>query len=330
MSVNFPISLDTTTQLPTESANTPLSTNHVNAHTNLALAVIALETKLGVDSSAVNTTHDYKLSGVTTGDKAVSKTGTETLTNKTLTSPSITTPTITTPTFTLGSDATGDIWYRHSDGTMKRLAIGSTDYVLSITGGVPVWRAETSQSDASYSTKGIVKFLTDAATSGITVASGVANVNFGTGANQIVKLDSSAKLPAVDGSALTNIPTSSSTNGTTTKDISDASTTQTIAHSLGKSPKKVRLTFMKSSSTVSPFGIATLVYNGTTSSTIGYQNSNAAARDMNSSGNIKLYDATTESAFQVGVVTFDSTNISIAWTKTNSPTGTFAIMWEAQ
>lgn len=52
-----------------------------------------VEAKIGIDSSAVNTSHDYKLSGVTGTDKAVSKTGTETLTNKTLTSPVLNTPT---------------------------------------------------------------------------------------------------------------------------------------------------------------------------------------------------------------------------------------------
>jgi hypothetical protein len=69
------------------------------------------------------------------------------------------------------------------------------------TGGTP--------SDSSYSTKGIVQFDSSAAVSGMTVAAGVAKVNAGTAANQIVQLDSSAKLPAVDGSALTNIVASS-------------------------------------------------------------------------------------------------------------------------
>lgn len=51
----------------------------------------AIGAKVGIDSSAVTTSHDYKLSGVTGTDKAVSKTGIETLTNKTLTSPVINT-----------------------------------------------------------------------------------------------------------------------------------------------------------------------------------------------------------------------------------------------
>lgn len=52
-----------------------------------------VEAKIGIDSSAVTTSLDYKLSGVTGTDKAVSKTGTETLTNKTLTSPVVNSPT---------------------------------------------------------------------------------------------------------------------------------------------------------------------------------------------------------------------------------------------
>lgn len=56
----------------------------------------ALEAKVGVDGSAVTTSHDFKLSGVTTGDKAVSLTGTEVLTNKTLTAPILTAPVIST------------------------------------------------------------------------------------------------------------------------------------------------------------------------------------------------------------------------------------------
>jgi hypothetical protein len=51
--------------------------------------VNALAAKVGIDSSAVTTSHDYKLSGVTGTDKAASKTGAETLTNKTLTTPTI-------------------------------------------------------------------------------------------------------------------------------------------------------------------------------------------------------------------------------------------------
>ena len=85
MSINFPTSLDTLTN-PTGTDNLD-SPDHATQHADENDAVEALEAKVGVDGSAVATSHDYKLSGVSGSDKAVSKTGTETLTNKTLTSP---------------------------------------------------------------------------------------------------------------------------------------------------------------------------------------------------------------------------------------------------
>lgn len=90
---NFPALIDSPTN-PT-ATNLVTSPAHHTQHGFANDAIVALETKVGIDGSAVNTTIDYKLSGVTTGDKAVSKTGTETLTNKTLTSPTITNKTST-------------------------------------------------------------------------------------------------------------------------------------------------------------------------------------------------------------------------------------------
>jgi hypothetical protein len=52
----------------------------------LAAHINAVETKIGIDSSADTDSHDYKLSEVTSSDKAVGKTATQTLSSKTLTS----------------------------------------------------------------------------------------------------------------------------------------------------------------------------------------------------------------------------------------------------
>jgi hypothetical protein len=41
----------------------------------------------------------------------------------------------------VGSDATGDMYYRNSGGNLVRLGIGSSTNVLTVTGGVPVWAA---------------------------------------------------------------------------------------------------------------------------------------------------------------------------------------------
>lgn len=71
MATNFPSSLDTSATLPVETAGTALATNHIPSHQNLTDSVIALETKVGINSSAVTTTHDYKLSLITGSNKAV-------------------------------------------------------------------------------------------------------------------------------------------------------------------------------------------------------------------------------------------------------------------
>jgi hypothetical protein len=89
----FPTTIDSFAN-PT-SGQTLAQAGHASLHSGINNDVTAIETKVGVDGSAVTTTHDYKLSGVTGSDKAVSKTGVETLTNKTLTAPTITGGTIT-------------------------------------------------------------------------------------------------------------------------------------------------------------------------------------------------------------------------------------------
>lgn len=80
------------------------SRTHSEMHSDINDAVEALEAKVGINSSATTTSHDYKLSEVTSTDKAVGKTATQTLTNKTLTSPVIATisntGTLTLPTST--------------------------------------------------------------------------------------------------------------------------------------------------------------------------------------------------------------------------------------
>jgi hypothetical protein len=62
--------------------------------------------------------------------------GAETFTNKTF---SGSTNTLGGVTMSLGSDATGDVYYRNSSGVLTRLAAGSDGDVLSLNGGVPSW-----------------------------------------------------------------------------------------------------------------------------------------------------------------------------------------------
>jgi len=93
MAITYPTTIDTFTDVTCSDTRTPKDVM------NDALdAIEALETKVGITSSIVTTSHDYKLSEIISTDKAVGKAATQTLTNKTLTSPIINTPTINTPT----------------------------------------------------------------------------------------------------------------------------------------------------------------------------------------------------------------------------------------
>ena len=121
------------------------------------------------------------------------------------------------------------------------------------------------------------------------------------------------------------------TNGTDTKNTADASTTQTIAHGVGITPKKIKLTFMFGGTGTLPLSSAVFVYNGTTKSTVGFAFINGRYWDM-AGTDIILYSVASgsQTEFQTGVISMDATNISIVWTKTNSPTGTYNILWEAE
>lgn len=190
MATNFPNSLDDSTTIPAESANTKLSTNHVTAHQNIQDAIEAIETKVGANSSAVTTSHDYKLSEITSTDKAVGKTATQTLSGKTFTSPII----------NVGSDAEGDTYYRNSSGALTRLARGTDNYIYKMNGNVPNWEAETTNANASTTVAGIVELATSAQ-----VTAGTATGE--TGAALVVTPDAlAASTPVFNGSGLTNLP----------------------------------------------------------------------------------------------------------------------------
>ena len=144
MSSNFPTSLDSLTDpTATGKLNSP---SHSQQHININDAVEKIEAKVGVNSSAVTTSHDYKLSGVGTGDKASSVTGTETLTNKRLTSPKINENVAVTSTATeinnlsgvTGVTGTEKIVLDINPTITKPVLKGSTQTVTSNTDGATV------------------------------------------------------------------------------------------------------------------------------------------------------------------------------------------------
>jgi len=62
MASNFPSSLDTFTNPSSTDAMDSVSVPHATQHSDLNDAVEALQAKVGADSSAVTTSHDYKIS----------------------------------------------------------------------------------------------------------------------------------------------------------------------------------------------------------------------------------------------------------------------------
>lgn len=143
--------------------NATATLDHDYQHSTLNDTIEALQDKVGVDGSATTTTHDYKLSGVTGSDKAVSKTGTETLTNKTLTAPQV----------NFGGDATGDMYYRNGSGVTARLPIGTAGQIIQVSAsGIPEYIANPAATDASTTVKGVVEEATLAETLARTTAGG--------------------------------------------------------------------------------------------------------------------------------------------------------------
>lgn len=61
-----------------------------------------------------------------------------------------TSPTIATPIINVGSDATGDIYYRSAGGAFTRLGVTTNGYVLTLVAGLPAWAAAAGGGGASY------------------------------------------------------------------------------------------------------------------------------------------------------------------------------------
>lgn len=236
---------------------------------------------------------------------------------------------------------------------------GTNFQILSVSGkptvsqtGEEIYAASTTGNDtyaitvapvpAAYATGMRLYFKPDTANTGAATL----NVN-SLGAKSILRPDGSALADgdvaanqiigvAYDGTNFLMItPVSNAPiykNGTTTKDASDASTTQNIAHGLGRAPRKVKIRAIYAAvvgggSTGPQFRFAETVYNGTTQSSISAYDNGSNSMTFDATFTLNAGD---NSSTQVGVVTFDATNIIITWTKTGSPTGTYRLLWEAE
>lgn len=119
-------------------------------------------------------------------------------------------------------------------------------------------------------------------------------------------------------------------NGTTSKNAADASTSQNIAHGLGVAPKRVRLNFLYARTNDGQMGVGTFDSSGQNSISLYMASGSSAASASSNTAAIVIYGSQTLTTYQTGVVSVDATNITITWTKTSTPTGTANIIWEAE
>ena len=117
---------------------------------------------IAAGNNDINLTGDFIVSGNVSSTNIpagtiITETSTSSLTNKTLTDPVI----------NLGSDATGDLYYRAADGSFERLPIGANDEVLTVSSNLPSWAAAAAGSSISVckaygtSTSSISNAITD-------------------------------------------------------------------------------------------------------------------------------------------------------------------------
>lgn len=332
MAINYPTSLDTLSNPSSTDLveNATAALDHDVQHSNANDAIEALEAKVGANSSAVTTSHDYKLSEVTSTDKSVGKTATQTLTNKTLTSPVV----------NVGSDATGDLYYRNGSGVFTRLPIGSTSDILTVTAGIPAWITNPAAADASTTVKGVVEIATTAeitagTSAGATGAKLVVPADaVGTSASKIVQLDSSARLPAVDGSQLTNIPYPVFKTGKSSRTSATGTGTLDIAHGLGAAPKLFKLSYyyaQTGGSNPADFVMGTGTCTSTSDETCSWLVGITSASDVNggTSGQIiHAENSTATETLAVSVSAIDATNVTLSF-NTFTATATVYWQWEA-
>ena len=156
-------------------------------------AIIATQTKIGTGSSTP--TANTVLTGTGTGTSAWGQVtnamlagsiaasklvGTDIATVGTITSGTLSTGAVLGGvTVTLGSDATGDLYYRNSSGVLTRLGIGTTGQALTVAAGLPSWASVTAgaagaDTQLQRNNGGVLGGITGATSNGT-------NVTFGTG-----------------------------------------------------------------------------------------------------------------------------------------------------
>ena len=105
------------------------------------------------------------------------------------------------PAVNVGSDATGDIYYRNASGVFTRLPIGTTDQVLTVASGLPSWADAVAPAGAG------LEFI---ATADASNSSGLVFTGFDSASYDSYRFILGNLVPATDGR---NLRISMSSNG---------------------------------------------------------------------------------------------------------------------
>lgn len=236
--------------------------------------------------------------------------------------------------------------------TQKGLQIQAEQYAASAA-GTDTYAVTLSPVPAAYVNGMAVRFKADVANTGaatlnvnslgaiaIVTSVGTALATGDIVANQIVQVIYNSTGPVFElvNPASAILLATTYTNGVTTRAGNTASGAQTIAHGLGKTPKKIRIVVTKTNTTVGGPVVSSGTYNGTTNSCVymvGYDtgNGNTQAQSGNSATQIAYVPQIQPGATgtQVAVATFDGTNITLTWTLTGTVNASdMNIMWEAE
>lgn len=118
-------------------------------------------------------------------------------------------------------------------------------------------------------------------------------------------------------------------SGMTTHDIS-TTTANVIAHGMGFAPKIVRLTGMFANTIVISNAYATLVGGNQYSASNNAQLGSASVGESVQAFRLRSnYSPSSDDYIEAGIAV-DATNITITWSKTNTPTGTAKLVWDAE
>lgn len=194
-------------------------------------------------------------------------------------------------TMTLGSDATGDIYYRNSGGVLTRLGIGSSTQVLTVTGGLPVWAA-AGGGGASLALDNLASVAIN--TSLLPVAAGTINLGSAT------------------------LPFTASFTGTTTQYESVVQTAGVVTHAALGSATNINIVLTPKGSGVTQ---ATGAFQATANGVIGFNFSVDATTGMGRNGSVGGLDlyagGTPRLSLRGDIFQLPSTEV-IGWTASNT------------